>query len=258
MASSANVRMFDRLAVRSYPSRGAMGAAAAHDIAAEMRRRLAEQARVRMVFAAAPSQNEMLAALSRQPDIAWERVEALHMDEYVGLAPDAPQRFGTFLRQHLFALVTPGFVAYIDGSAPDVAAECARYAALLAAAPIDIVCAGIGENGHMAFNDPHVANFVDPAAIKLVTLDQVCRQQQVNDGAFAALDDVPTGALTLTMPSLLSAAHIYCVVPGPTKAEAVRRTCRGPIGTACPASAMRNHPHALLYLDDDATTLLDT
>jgi glucosamine-6-phosphate deaminase len=174
------------------------------------------------------------------------------MDEYVGLPDDAPQRFGNFLKEHLFERVQPGRVEYIDGNAPDLQAECDRYAALLSERPLDIVCAGIGENGHMAFNDPHVADFDDPKTVKIVELDRTCRMQQVHDGAFATLGDVPTHALTLTMPTLMSARWIYCIVPGPSKREAVCRTVNGPISTACPATAMRRHDHAVLYLDTEA------
>ncbi len=239
----------ENLRVEIYATRDDMGAAAAFDVAEHIRQRLALQEHVRMVFAAAPSQNEFLAALAATPAVEWPRVEAFHMDEYLGLAADAPQGFGVFLRERLFGRVHPGRVAYLDGLAPDAGAECARYGALLRAQPLDIVCAGIGENGHMAFNDPHVADFADPQTVKVVTLDEVCRRQQVHDGAFPNLDAVPRSAITLTMPALMSARHIYCIVPGPTKTEAVRRTLREAVSTACPASAMRRHPAAVLYVD---------
>ncbi|MBC7234892.1 MAG: glucosamine-6-phosphate deaminase [Chloroflexi bacterium] len=242
------VLQVDELHVYVYETRGEMGLAAALDVAAAMRRILAERP-ARMIFAAAPSQNELLAELAAMDGLNWGRVEAFHMDEYVGLPENAPQRFGYFLRLHLFDMVHPGRVEYMNGNAPDPAAECRRYAALLAERPVDIVCAGIGENGHMAFNDPHVADFDDPQTVKVVTLDQVCRLQQVHDGAFPTLDAVPDRALTVTMPALMAAQQIFCVVPGPTKAEAVFKTLRGPIGEHCPATAMRRHPQATLYLD---------
>ena len=242
----------DRLQVEVYASREEMGRAAAIDVASGMRSALVSHESVRMIFAAAPSQNEFLQALAATADLDWRRVEALHMDEYIGLEPEAPQRFGTFLRNALFEGVKPGRIETIDGNAADPAAECARYAALLAEGPIDIVCAGIGENGHMAFNDPHVADFGDPEAVKVVTLDERCRWQQVHDGAFATIDQVPASAITLTMPALMGARWLYCIVPGPAKAEAVRRTLRGPISTSCPASIMRRHEGAILYLDAEA------
>ena len=223
---------------------------AAADIAAEMRARLSSQAKVRMIFAAAPSQSEMLAALVTAPGIAWERVTAFHMDEYLGLAEDAPQYFGLWLRRNLFDLVTFGEVNLLEpGDDPDASAE--AYAARLAEAPIDIVCCGIGANGHLAFNDPP-ADLNDPKAVKVVGLDDACRQQQVDDECFAGFDDVPTHALTLTVPRLMAAERIFCCVPGPLKREAVRRTLEGPIDEMCPASALRMHPHWTLYLDTES------
>ena len=243
----------DTLHVEIYPQRAEMGAAAALDVAAAMRRVLAERETVRMIFAAAPSQNELLAGLCAMEDLDWGRVEALHMDEYIGLPEGAPQSFGRFLREHLFDVVRPGRVEYLDGNAggnaANVAAECQRYAALLRERPVDIVCAGIGENGHLAFNDPPVADFTDPYAVKPVTLDHTCRMQQVHDGAFETLDAVPTQALTVTVPALMAAHELFCVVPGPTKADAVGATLREPIDERCPATALRRHPHAILYID---------
>lgn len=246
----------DDLSVRVYASRDAMGAAAAQDGAALLRGLLAKQNAVRVIFAAAPSQNEFLAALCAAPGIDWGRVHAFHMDEYVGLDPAAPQGFGNFLRARVFDRLPFGSVNYLDGNAADIAAECRRYAALLAEAPIDIVFLGIGENGHVAFNDPPVADFSDPAAVKVVQLDEVCRNQQVHDGCFAALDQVPTHALTLTVPTLAGAAHHLCIVPAATKAAAVRSTLAGPISTACPATILRRCPDATLYLDPDSAGLL--
>jgi glucosamine-6-phosphate deaminase len=178
------------------------------------------------------------------------------MDEYVGLAPDAPQRFGTFLSQRLFRRVPLRAVHLIDGNAADLAAELDRYTHLLHAHPVDIVCLGIGENGHIAFNDPPDADFDDPLSVKRVALDLASRQQQVHDGAFAELAHVPTHALTLTIPSLTRAARMFCMVPAPSKAWAVQRTLTGPIGTDCPATILRQHAAAILYTDRDSAALL--
>ncbi len=246
----------DSLRVQIYPTRADMGRAAAHAVADAIRRVFAARPKARIIFAAAPSQNEMLAELAAIPDLDWSRVEAFHMDEYVGLAPDAPQRFGNYLRQHIFDLVRPGIVEYIDGNAPDPEAECERYAHLLLERPIDIVCAGIGENGHIAFNDPHVADFADKKCVKTVALDETSRMQQVHDGAFASLAEVPKLALTITVPGLIAAREIYAVVPGPTKAKAIKATLQGPIGEACPATALRRHPRATLYVDEASAALL--
>lgn len=252
------VRSFqkDCLDVRVYSDRAAMGAAAAQDGAALLRRLLAQQDTVRVIFAAAPSQNEFLEALCSAPDIDWGRVIAFHMDEYIALDAAAPQGFGNFLRARVFDRLPFGQVHYLNGNAQDIAAECSRYTALLQQAPIDIVFMGIGENGHIAFNDPPVADFADPAAVKVVELDQICRNQQVHDGCFASIDQVPTHALTLTVPTLASAKHHLCIVPAATKAQAVRDTLEGPVTTACPASILRTCQSAVLYLDCDSARLL--
>ncbi|MEK0312711.1 glucosamine-6-phosphate deaminase [Cohnella sp. 56] len=241
----------DDLKVRVYRTRGEMGAAAGADVAARIKGLLATKRTIRMVFAAAPSQNETLDALAADPDIDWSRITAFHMDEYLGLPAGAPQAFGRYLQGRLFDKVKPGTVHLID-STGDSNAECRRYAALLGAEPIDIVCLGIGENGHIAFNDPPVADFADPQLIKPVELDEACRRQQVNDGCFSSLDAVPTHALTLTVPALLAGAHLFCGVPGPTKRQAVARTLSEPVATACPSTILRRHPDCTLYVDLDA------
>jgi glucosamine-6-phosphate deaminase len=232
-------------------TRDAMGRAAALDIAAALRVRLAQRDRVRMVFAAAPSQAEMLEALASERDIDWRRVIAFHMDEYLGLPAHAPERFGAWLTRHFFARVPLGTV-HLIGKESDPDREAARYTALLAEAPIDIVCLGIGVNGHLAFNDPPVADLHDTKQVKIVELDAICRQQQVDDNCFAALKDVPTHAITLTIPRLLDAHQLFCVVPGASKRAAVEQSLYGPIGAACPASALRTHPRCTLYLDRDS------
>ena len=209
-----------------------------------------------MIFAAAPSQNEVLASLAYDKEIPWHRVNAFHMDEYIGLSPDAPQGFGNFLKKHIFGLAPFRSVSYIDISATDAKKECARYAALLAEAPIDIVVMGIGENGHIAFNDPPVADFDDKCAVKPVTLDEICRKQQVNDGCFGTLSEVPKTAITLTVPTLFAGGALFCIVPAKTKANAVRETIRGNIDEHCPASILRRHPNAVLYLDENSSALL--
>jgi glucosamine-6-phosphate deaminase len=172
------------------------------------------------------------------------------MDEYLGLPADAPQRFGLWLRRAIFDYLPFAAVHLIEpGDNPGQTA--ADYAAKLNAAPIDIVCCGIGENGHLAFNDPP-ANFEDPLTVKVVKLDTQCRQQQVDDKCFAMLDDVPTRALTVTMSALLAAHAIFCTVRGAFKKEAVRRTLSDPISPMCPATALRRHPCATMYLDPDS------
>jgi glucosamine-6-phosphate deaminase len=252
--------MRDSLTERPVPppfiaaSRAEMGSRAAADIAAELRQRLNTQPGVRMIFAAAPSQSEMLAALRQSQGIDWTRVTAFHMDEYLGLAPDAPQRFGLWLRRAIFDHLPFAAVELLDpGDDPEASAT--AYAAKLASAPIDIVCCGIGANGHLAFNDPP-ADLHDPADVKVVALDLECRQQQVDDRCFERLEDVPTHALTLTIPRLLASDRIFCCVPGALKRTAVRRTLHDPISGLVPATALRTHPHWSLYLDRDSASEL--
>ncbi|MDP3179046.1 MAG: 6-phosphogluconolactonase, partial [Spirochaetaceae bacterium] len=243
----------DSLRVRVYADRAALGAAAAADCAAAIRRVLAKGTSCRMVFAAAPSQVELLAGLSDAAGIDWARVQAFHMDEYASLPADDGRRFGEFLRRSIFSRLGFGKVEYLApesvarGAAADVESE--RYATLLAATPIDIVCMGVGENGHVAFNDPCNADFADPLAVKEVQLDRECRLQQVHDGCFSALCDVPETAITLTVPTLLSGRELFCVVPGPTKAAAIHRMLMGIVSPQCPATALRGHPACVLYLD---------
>ena len=245
----------DNLSVQIHESRDAMGKAAAADVAACIHKLLAEKDEISMIFAAAPSQNEVLYYLKEDKSIPWNRIHAFHMDEYVGIAPDAPQGFAQFLRRAIFDHLPFASVNLIDSTA-EPQGEAARYSELLRKNPPDIVCMGIGENGHIAFNDPHVADFNDPAAVKVVDLDDTCRMQQVHDGCFASLDLVPKYAMTLTVPTLAGADYQFCVVPAATKANAVKNTVCGPIGAACPATVLRGCKNAVLYLDPDSASLL--
>jgi glucosamine-6-phosphate deaminase len=244
----------DQLRVVVRPDRAAMGQAAADHVAGRLREGLAAQPRMRAIFAAAASQAEFLAALARADGIDWSRVDAFHLDEYVGLAPGDPRSFGQWLDDHIFSLVRPGRVELMNGSA-DPTDESARYGRLLTDGGLDLALIGIGENGHLAFNDPHVADFDDPLAVKPVEIDDMSRHQQVRDGAFPAFDDVPRLALTVTMSTLLASRAVSVVVPGPQKAQAMAGTLDGPIATACPASALRRHPDVVLFADPPAMTL---
>ena len=246
----------DRLQVEVYPDREQLGIAAGRAAAQRMRNLLRQKGYIRVVFASAPSQNEFLAELATAPKLDWTRVTAFHMDEYIGLGSDAPQSFAYYLQEHLYGRVTPGTVHLLDGLATDREAECERYAELLHENRIDIVCAGIGENGHLAFNDPPFADSRDPRTVKVVELASKSREQQVHDGCFPELSAVPTHALTLTIPALMAARHIYCMVPGPMKAQAVLDTLLGPISDLCPATALRRHAAATLYLDKDSAHLV--
>ena len=246
----------DKLVVEIYENRTLMGEAAARDIKAKIAELLEESQEINMIFAAAPSQNDVLKALVEDKEIEWNRVNAYHMDEYIGLDKNAPQGFGNFLKDHIFSLVPFKSVNYIDITATDPEKEAERYGKLLDENLTDIVIMGIGENGHIAFNDPPVADFKDKKTVKPVKLDEVCRQQQVNDGCFESIDKVPTHAMTLTVPTLVRAPYLFCIVPAPTKAKAVYETLNGSIDEHCPASVLRTHDNAKLYLDDQSSELL--
>jgi glucosamine-6-phosphate deaminase len=244
-------RRVDNLLVKSFATRSDMGAVAAAEIAQELRVRLGQKDRVRMVFAAAPSQSDVLSALARAEGVDWTRVEAFHMDEYVGLPEDAPQRFGNWLGRHFFDLV-PLYKVHRIMPGSDPSATARDYAQLLDAAPIDVIQLGIGVNGHIAFNDPPVARFDDPLSVKMVELDAVCRQQQVDDDCFERFEDVPAYAITLTVPRLMAGERLFCMVPGAAKRAAVKAALDGPITTDCPASILRQHPACTVYLDQDS------
>lgn len=244
-----------QLRVGIYESRKAMGTAAAEAAAAEIRLLMETRDEVNVIFAAAPSQQEMLESFRGQ-QVDWNRVNAFHMDEYVGLADDAPQRFGHFLKDIIFSHLPFKSVHYIHGNHPDVDAECARYTSLLEQHPADIVLLGIGENGHLAFNDPPV-DFSDSMLVKKVELDGVCRNQQVNDGCFASLELVPKHAITLTIPMLMHGKSLYVVVPGKTKIEAVYNTINKDLDERYPSTILRTHPNARLYLDQVSSSTLD-
>ena len=247
----------DNLNVKIFETRDKMGQDAAMDIKDRIVSLLSEKETINMIFAAAPSQSDVLASLVADKDIEWSRINAFHMDEYIGLSADAPQGFGNFLRRHIFDLVPFRSVNCIDITATDPEAEAVRYGKLLAENPTDIVVMGIGENGHIAFNDPHVAEFNDPKWVKVVSLDQMCRQQQVNDKCFETIDQVPTHALTLTIPTLMRPEWVFCIVPYTGKANAVKATVEGEICEQCPASILRRKEKSCLYLDADSASKLN-
>ena len=239
------------LKVEIFESRKALGVKAASDAAAALKQVIAEKGSVNVIFAAAPSQNEFLEMLAKS-DVDFTKVHAFHMDEYIGLDADAPQGFGNFLRAHIFDLVPFASVSYLNGGAEDIEAERLRYSKILREHPVDLVFLGIGENGHIAFNDPAVAHFDDQELVNIVALDETCRMQQVHDGCFKTIDEVPTHALTLTVPALCQAKRLFCMVPAATKADAVEKTVLGEIREMVPATIMRMHPDATLYVDPDS------
>jgi glucosamine-6-phosphate deaminase len=246
----------DQLNVYVYDSRARMGSAAAATVAAEIRRLVSESARAVGIFASAPSQNEFLAELADSKQIDWARVIGFHLDEYLSMDEHAPQSFRRFLIDRLVSKVPLGAFNGLHGEAADPQLECTSYTQLLAETPPDFAVLGIGENGHLAFIDPPFCDFNDPAAVKVVELDEVCREQQVHDGAFETLADVPRHALSLTIPTIMACPRLFAIVPGPAKQQAIRATIEGPIATNCPASILRRHRDAHLFIDRDSAALL--
>ena len=247
----------DKLNVKIMPTRDEMGKVAAADIYEKINELLSQKDEINMIFAAAPSQNDVLAHLITYADIPWNRINAYHMDEYIGLLPeDKDKSFSCYLTNHIFGKVPFRSVNLINSTATDAEAECARYSKLLLENPTDIVVMGIGENGHIAFNDPWVAKFDDAEVVKVVPLDDICRQQQVNDGCFPEVSRVPKQAMTLTCPTLTKPKYQFCVVPAKTKAQAVKRTLTGEISEECPATVLRTLDGASMYLDQDSSELL--
>jgi glucosamine-6-phosphate deaminase len=245
----------DKLVVRKYTDRKEMGEEAARSLSSRLGKLLEEQDEVNIIFAAAPSQNECLDFLAKSP-LEWTRVNAFHMDEYLGIGPENPGSFANFLKKKILDKIPFKAIHYLDGRANDPLKACAEYSGLLDRHAPDIVCLGIGENGHIAFNDPHNADFADPVQVKTVTLGEASRIQQVHDGCFSSLEVVPRQAITLTIPALMRAKCLYCLVPGRTKAWAVFHTLFSPIRPECPASILRTHPHARLFLDKDSASRL--
>lgn len=247
-AGKAEVQVFD--------SKAAVGAAAAAAAAASLQRALQARQKARLIVATGNSQLETVKSLARIPNIDWSRIEVFHMDEYAGIPSAHPASFRRWIKTKLVDLVHPGEVRYIEGDAASPQEECARYGRLISNAPIDLCLLGIGENGHLAFNDPHAADFNDPMVMKIVMLDEASRRQQVGEGHFPALSDVPRQALTLTIPTLMKSEHIVCSVPERRKAEAVKNALEGPIATQCPASLLRTHPQTTIFLDVESASLL--
>ncbi len=246
----------DNLTYEVFPTRSDMGKKAAADVSAAIKKALNNKEEISIIFAAAPSQNEFLESLTADPTIDWSRINAYHMDEYIGLDADAPQGFGNFLRARIFDKVPFKSVNLIPNKPSDTDEAIKTYTAKLKKTGVDITCMGIGENGHIAFNDPHVADFNDPKMMKIVELDTKCREQQVHDGCFSSIDKVPTHAFTLTIPVLMSADEVFCMVPAATKAQAVKETINGEISEKCPATIMRRKRNCHLYLDADSASLI--
>ena len=257
MSAPSAIARFEagRAAVEIYPDPESLGQAAARQAALLINRAISKRGKARIIAATGNSQIPFAAALVKQ-DVDWSSVEFFHMDEYVGLGDQHPASFRLWIRNRLENQVHPGKMYYLAGDAPDIEAEIQRYTALLQEEPIDLAFVGFGENGHIAFNDPHEADFDDPALVKQVTLDEACRQQQVGEGHFSGMDTVPSSALTVTCTGLYRAENWVSCVPDKRKAHAVQCSLEGPITTACPGSLAQRHPNTFVYLDKHSASLL--
>ncbi len=245
------------LKLEIYPTREAAGEAAAEAAAAALRELGRNKEEFGVIFATGASQIETLRTLVAIPGLPWSKIRGFHMDEYIGMAPDHPASFRRYLREKLTQRVHMREFSEVDGTAADPERECREYAEKLRSANPQLCLLGIGENGHLAFNDPDVADFNDPVDMKVVQLDEACRQQQAAEGWFASFQDVPERAITLTIPTLFRVPKLIVTVPGPRKAKIVRRTIEDPISTACPATILRTHPDATVYLDQESAAELD-
>jgi len=246
----------EKMDVRIVADKNEMGAAAAAFVAEKIEAAIDEFGHANIIVATGASQFEFLNALTKLDGIDWSKVTAFHLDEYKDMSIEHPASFRKYLNERFFDIVKPAEVHLLNGDAADIESEVQRYENLLKQHRIHIACIGIGENGHIAFNDPPVADFNDPKLVKVVELDDACRRQQLGEGWFPTFDDVPTHALSLTIPAIMRAQTISCVVPDERKARAVHDALYGDISTACPASVLRRHEDALLWLDDAAASLL--
>jgi glucosamine-6-phosphate deaminase len=248
--------ILDKMKVGIFESRAELGDAAARDFAGIVTQAVAERGKTSVILATGNSQLPFIEALPNYPDIPWSQISVFHMDEYLGMSPQHPASFRRYIQEKIGDAFHPRVVFGIQGDTPDTEAELARYTALLDEYQPVACVLGIGENGHLAFNDPP-ADFHTDETIHVVTLDAVCRQQQVNEGHFPQLDAVPNQALSLTVPALLKPAHVMALVPESRKAQAVRAALLGPVTELCPASILRTQEQVRLYLDRDSSALLD-
>ncbi len=239
------------LLISVYQTNEELGVAAAEEAAAVIQDAINKKGVANVILATGNSQLTFLTTLRTMP-IEWSKVNVFHLDEYIGLAPAHPASFPLFLKRHLLDYIQPKAFFPVPDGAQNTAQDCKNYEELLRAHPADLCALGIGENGHLAFNDSPLADFNDPAWVKVVTLDAASRRQQVGEGHFGHIDQVPTHAITLTIPALLAANRVLAIVPEVRKIDAVYRTLYGPISEECPSSILRKTPHAHLFLDADS------
>ncbi len=242
----------DDLPVSIYPTNKEMGMAAAEEAAAVIREAIQDNGHANIIIATGNSQLTFLEALSAREDVDWSHINVFHMDEYVGISADHPASFPLFLHRHIIDKVKPGNFYPIIGMTKDPEETCRRYEQILRENPADLCALGIGENGHLAFNDPPLARFDEPKWVHVVRLADSCKRQQVGEGHFKSIEDVPAEAISLSIPALLTAKRVLAIVPEGRKADIVAQTLTGPISPLCPASILRTTAHAHLYLDADS------
>ena len=241
--------------IRVFDTKQELGRAAAERAKAAIGEAIARSGEARVIAATGASQFEFLDALTATPGIDWARVEMFHLDEYVGLPDTHPASFRRYLRERIVERVHPRVFHFLAGDAPDVHAECRRVGALLARAAIDVAFVGIGENGHLAFNDPP-ADFETEEPYLVVELDEACRRQQLGEGWFRGLDDVPRRAVSMSVRQILKSREILCVVPDARKAKAVVECLGGEVSPLHPSSILQTHAATTVYLDRDSASLL--
>jgi glucosamine-6-phosphate deaminase len=252
----AIAHQIERLSLRIYPEQPDMAQGAVDFVVSYLGQLLSEGGSARIILASGGSQMQFLQALTKA-DLPWPQITAFHLDEYLGLAANHPASFRNYMQELVADRVPLGQFHYLDGETLEPLGECRRYAQLLAAQPIDLCLLGVGDNGHLAFNDPAVANFQDPDPVKIIKLAEKSRQQQVDGGFFAQLTQVPQYAITLTLATIAQARCLVCLAPGPRKAAIVQRLLTEPIGPQLPATLLRQHPQAQLFLDTAAAALLE-
>jgi glucosamine-6-phosphate deaminase len=245
----------DQLIVKVFNTPYSLASQAASLVKEKLDEVIAQKGQARIVLATGASQFSYYEELIHC-DIDWKKITVFHLDEYLGLPENHPASFRKYLKDRILDVVKPAAVHFLRGDAPEPEEECERYAGLLEEDDINLACIGIGENGHIAFNDPPVADFNDKKLVKIVELDQDCRKQQLGEGWFRSIEEVPTHALSLTIPAIMKSKWISCVVPEIRKAPAVKKTLEGPIDENCPASILRTHPDAVLFLDNNSSSLI--
>lgn len=245
----------ENLNVKIYQESEEIASAAAEFVAARLNLAINERGAANLILGTGASQLAFIKYLQKQK-IDWGKITVFHLDEYKGMPETHPASFRKYLKERILDKVRPKQVYYLNGDAPDTEAEVLRYENLLKEHPVDVACIGIGENGHIAFNDPPVADFDDPKLVKVVELDEGCRKQQLGEGWFPTLKDVPTHALSLTIPAIMSCKTISCLVPDKRKAQAVYNALNWEITTKCPATILRKHPDAVLFLDSGSSLKL--